>query len=320
MLGAWNEWGYDNGLNSSMTLASNGTWELNLAAEWPTNTTINVWGMNPDGVPDKTMQYGDVDLGKYRFTPYENSHFGLWTSNTHLHVFVDGVLDRLSPVTLQTNFIDIKKGPGWPYSAWKLSVNDGTYTYSLTPVGSAWHHVFVAVLLFAMPLLTAICAVWAFKISFYDVKVNLVGLAVATGFPSVAFLAGLFSRKRAKPEMQSSPEHTRTVLIATMEYEIEDWAIKIKIGGLGVMASLMGKALGHQNLIWVVPCVGGVDYPVDTPATPMTIAVNGAQYQIQVQYHCLRNITFVLLDAPIFRLQSKAIPYPARMDDLDSAV
>lgn len=233
---------------------------------------------------------------------------------------LDGVLDRLSPVTLETNFISVKKSPGWPYSAWKLSVDDGTYRYTLTPVGSAWHHVFVAVLLFVMPLITAFCAVWAFKTSFYDVKVNLVGLAVATGYPSVAQLAGFFSRNKIEAVAQSSPEKTRTVLIATMEYEIEDWAIKIKIGGLGVMASLMGKALGHQSLIWVVPCVGGVDYPIDTPAEPMTISVNGAQYQIQVQYHRLRNITFVLLDAPIFRMQSKAVPYPARMDDLDSAV
>lgn len=31
-------------------------------------------------------------------------------------------------------------------------------------------------------------------------------------------------------------ENRRTVLIATMEYDIEDWNIKIKIGGLGVMA------------------------------------------------------------------------------------
>jgi alpha-1,3-glucan synthase len=28
----------------------------------------------------------------------------------------------------------------------------------------------------------------------------------------------------------------RTILIATVEYGIEDWNIKIKIGGLGVMA------------------------------------------------------------------------------------
>ena len=44
-----------------------------------------------------------------------------------------------------------------------------------------------------------------------------------------------------------------TVLIATMEYDIEDWGIKVKIGGLGVMSSLMGKNLKHQDLIWVIP-------------------------------------------------------------------
>ncbi|CAN8104147.1 unnamed protein product [Discula destructiva] len=290
VLGSWNQWGYDNGLKSEMDLSSNGTWELNLAVEWPTNTTVNVWGMNPDGFPDKTMQYGDVDR--------------------------DGILDWLSPVTLQTNNIRVADGPGWPYAAWKIKVNDGTYAYSFERSGSARHHAVVAALLFALPLITAFLSVWAFKMSFYDVKVNLVGLAVATGFPSVAFLAGLFKRKEVETEALES----RTVLIATMEYEIEDWAIKIKIGGLGVMASLMGKALGHQKLIWVVPCVGGVDYPVDTPAEPMRISVNGSQYLIQVQYHCFRNITFVLLDAPVFRLQSKAVPYPARMDDLESAI
>jgi alpha-1,3-glucan synthase len=97
-----------------------------------------------------------------------------------------------------------------------------------------------------------------------------------------------------------------------MEYDIEDWAIKIKIGGLGVMAQLMGKSLAHQDLIWVVPCVGGVDYPVVQVSEPMDIKVLDNQYEIQVQYHELRNITYVLLDAPIFRQQSKAEPYPPR--------
>ena len=50
-----------------------------------------------------------------------------------------------------------------------------------------------------------------------------------------------------------SPPKRLTVLIATMEYEIEDWGIKVKIGGLGVMSSLMGKHLKHQDIIWVVP-------------------------------------------------------------------
>ena len=45
-----------------------------------------------------------------------------------------------------------------------------------------------------------------------------------------------------------------------------------------------------------------------------------ARIDVQVQYHRLRNITYVLLDAPIFRQQTKAEPYPARMDDLRSAI
>src|SRR5450432_961400 len=67
----------------------------------------------------------------------------------------------------------------------------------------------------------------------------------------------------------------RKVLIATMEYDIEDWGLKIKIGGLGVMAQLMGKNLGHQDLIWVVPCVGGLDYPEDGRVNQMDVTIMG---------------------------------------------
>lgn len=74
----------------------------------------------------------------------------------------------------------------------------------------------------------------------------------------------------------------------------------------------MGKSLTHQDLIWVVPCVGGIDYPIDEPAESMDITVLGTSYEIMVQYHKLRNITYVLLDAPIFRGQSKSEPYPPR--------
>lgn len=86
------------------------------------------------------------------------------------------------------------------------------------------------------------------------------------------------------------------------------------------MSSLMGKNLGHQDLIWVVPCVGDVEYPVDQPGEVIAVTILGQIYEIEVQYHTVRNITYVLLDAPIFRKQTKAEPYPARMDDLDSAV
>lgn len=114
----------------------------------------------------------------------------------------------------------------------------------------------------------------------------------------------------------------RVVLIGTIEYDIQDWNIKVKIGGLGVMAQLMGKNLSHQDLIWVVPCVGDIDYPEDPNEVgePMAITIMGQVYQVNVRVHQLQNITYVVLDAPIFRHQTKADPYPPRMDDLESAV
>jgi alpha-1,3-glucan synthase len=47
-----------------------------------------------------------------------------------------------------------------------------------------------------------------------------------------------FLRSTVTPSVPATvgAENTRTVLIATMEYLIEDWDIKIKIGGLGAMA------------------------------------------------------------------------------------
>ncbi|KAG8533940.1 uncharacterized protein KY384_001681 [Bacidia gigantensis] len=127
------------------------------------------------------------------------------------------------------------------------------------------------------------------------------------------------SEMPANPLDIAAPAKRRTVLIATMEYDIEDWGIKIKIGGLGVMANLMSKNLAHQDIIWVIPCVGGVEYPIDCPGESIIIAVLDNLYEVKIQYHTLKNITYVLLDAPIFRQQTKQDPYPPRMDDLDSA-
>ena len=114
----------------------------------------------------------------------------------------------------------------------------------------------------------------------------------------------------------------RRVIIGTMEYDIEDWSIKVKIGGLGVMAQLMGKHLAHHDLVWVIPCVGDIDYPEpsEDPYEPITATILGTGYEIRTQVHHYRNIKYILLDAPVFRQRSKAEPYPARMDDMESAI
>lgn len=59
---------------------------------------------------------------------------------------------------------------------------------------------------------------------------------------------------------------------------------------------------------------------MDLPAESIAVKVLGGMYEIKTQYHVVASITYVLLDAPIFRQQTKADPYPTRMDDLDSAV
>ena len=315
--GSWNQYGYDGGLANDMSMDSDGLWKFDLVAEWPTEIIVNIWGMNPDGAADKSQAFGDVDG--------------------------DNVLDWVPPDSLARNVINVSHVPPKSYLGYQLRVNDGNYQYSFIPVGSAATQAVLAVILGLIPLITACLGVWIFMKSFYKVKFNEIGITEKTnmlGFvrPKMpdrdvlrSAVAGIFSDSKtdlsAPPNASTSAlavetgsPNRRTVCIATMEYEIEDWNIKIKIGGLGVMASLTGKNLGHQDLIWVVPCVGGVDYPTDQVGEPMNVVILGNSYEIGVQYHVLRNITFVLLDAPVFRKQTKAEPYPPRMDDLDSAI
>lgn len=324
--GPYNQYSYDSGLPGTMSQQTNGTWVYDFMTELPSSFQVNEWGSNPDQKPDQTMILGDIDH--------------------------DGVLDRLPPGSLITNEVNITDAPPSPYTAWQIHVNDDTITYWKVPVGNGWRQLIVYVLLAVIPILTAAGTIWLFMKSFYKVTFNEIGvsskqalipLAVRRRFKkgemtekglnlSVLDLAKANSSRDSDSDVSDlkgvmNPLETdmgggkrRSVLIATMEYNIEDWNIKIKIGGLGVMAQLMGTNLGHQDLIWVVPCVDGIDYPLDTPVESMFITVLDKDYEIQVQHHIVRNITYVLLDAPIFRKQNKAEPYPPRMDDLESAI
>ncbi|KAL2820139.1 hypothetical protein BDW59DRAFT_150966 [Aspergillus cavernicola] len=314
--GPYNQYGFDAGLNNEIKLDPNdGYWKYHFSSEWPAVGQLNIWGMNPDGQPDQSWVLGDGDG--------------------------DNVLDRMPPSSLSPTLLNISDHPPSPHLAWKFYINDATMRYERIPVGNQNVQIAVYILFWIIPVLTASICVYIFMKSFYKVKFNQVGASEMHSMIPLALRRKMKQVRSGKPKpanpfmrlaeksgfMQSTTAlaaaaggKRRMVLIATMEYDIEDWAIKIKIGGLGVMAQLMGKTLGHQDLIWVVPCVGGVDYPVDTPAEPMTVTILGSEYQVQVQYHVLKNITYVLLDAPVFRQQSKSEPYPARMDDLDSAV
>lgn len=306
--GQFNQFGYDAGLNDQLQLQSSGNWEFHFMSEWPDSFQLSVWGMDADGQPDETFVYGDVDG--------------------------DMVLDRLPPSSLSDLQINFTSPPPSPYLAYTFSLNDGTFRYVLVPVGNRWQQLALFVLFALVPVITGFLAIWIYMKGFYAVKFNAIGIKEKASLLPLSLRRGRGMKKIRDEDdiltdlgglssagaLATNSEKRRCVLIATMEYDIEDWKIKIKIGGLGVMAQLMGKNLEHQDLIWVVPCVGGVDYPVDTPAPPMDVHILGAKYEVKIQYHKLHNITYVLLDAPVFRGQTKSEPYPPRMDDLNSAV
>ncbi|KAF1954873.1 hypothetical protein CC80DRAFT_526600 [Byssothecium circinans] len=310
--GPWNLYGFDAGLPDKMQDTGAGQWHFDMMTEYPSTAILSTWGINPDGQPDKSKMYGDVDL--------------------------DGVLDWLPPTSLGKNVINITN-PGMPYTGVRIIANDGDLRYTFEPTGSAWRQLAISILLALVPLFTGALAIYLFRKSFYDVKFNELGLAEKNSSRYPTFAGAMWKKSTGNltrftkqmqialpaPERQEGFAMTHgsrrsTVLLATMEYDIEDWKLKVKIGGLGVMASLMGKNLQHKTLIWVVPCVGDLEYPIDQPSEPMEITILGQLYSINVQYHRYQNITFVLLDAPVFRAQTKSDPYPARMDDMESAV
>nr|POE47199.1 cell wall alpha-1,3-glucan synthase ags1 [Quercus suber] len=320
--GSYNQYGYDSGLANEMHQLDNGTWAFDFMTEWPSQFQINVWGMAADGTPDVSYAFGDVDN--------------------------DTVLDRISPTSLEMCVVNITNlGPPSPYLAWRILFNDADLRYYLVPTGSRWRQLVLWILFAIIPVCTAIAAALFYVRAFYGVKFNQIGLADKKQvFPfTIAHKFRRHNMDEKNDALSTTTDTTpaqnarasvivdtfagagavvekkrRTVLIGTMEYDISDWNIKIKIGGLGVMAQLMGKNLQHQDLVWVVPCAGGINYPIDTPGEPIDVTILGRTYEVQVQYHKLANITYMLVDAPVFRRQTSKEPYPARMDDLDSAI
>lgn len=314
--GKFNEFGLDGGISSNFEQDSDGIWKFHYMTEWKVNVSdiqVNVWGMNPDQKADLSFVFGDVNN--------------------------DTVLERIAPDLTTGTVLNITQIPPEHYVGYRMEVNDDGYGYKLVPTGRRHNQVILCGLLFSLPVAFATLAIQIYLYSFAVVKFNRIGVEKSKDFLS-KLTGGKFQkvedqddkefkedfrlkqifRKSHSPSMVGSKiTGRRTVLIATMEYDIEDWSIKVKIGGLGVMAQLMGKNLEDYDLIWVVPCCGGIEYPADTPAPSIQVTIMGKQYDIDVQYHKLKNITYVLLDAPIFRKQTKADPYPPRMDDLESA-
>ncbi len=286
---------------------SDGKWELEIMASWPTYVQLNVWGYDD-------YYYGDTDG--------------------------DGILDRLPPNTAAPNYLNMSAPPS-PHLAWSLLVDDATMTWTLEPRGQASVGAIMYALLLSIPLITGTLAVALFMWTFYGVKYNQFGVKAKSQHSKYLPIFGAFGNKSTTDLKDATPfaekffghkQNTdiigwpedktkrRKVLIATLEYEIIDWKLKVKIGGLGVMSSLMGKAMTDVDLVWVIPKVKDLDYPSGEPAEPIEVTIFGEPYLIEVETHVLDNITYVILDSPVFRAQTKSDPYPARMDDLSSAI
>ena len=254
----------------------------------------------------------------------------------------DGIMDRLPPNTVAPNYLNLSAPPK-PHLAWKIVVDDQTLAWTLEPKGESWIAAIMYALLVSIPILTGTLSVLIFMWSFYGIKYNKWGLKESKPSHSAYFpiLGTLGNKSTADLKDTSSEKHhghaglhytgdiigwpedknkRRCVLISTLEYEIIDWKLKVKIGGLGVMSSLMGKAMSDVDLIWVVPKVKDLEYPPGDPAEPIEVIIFGEPYLIEVETHVLDNITYIILDSPVFRAQTKADPYPARMDDLSSAI
>lgn len=304
--GPYNQWGLDSGIPNNFVLKGK-NWTFDVITTWPNHFQLTTFTTHDDVV------YGDVDG--------------------------DGALDVLPPNTQALNYLNLSH-PASPFLGWRITVDQLNMTWSAYPIGNESVGIMLFFLFAIIPLSTAIFACWVFRKAFYSIKFNQYGFqekgsfAVLSKLPFIQSSRVYLKQQNEKGELSKSvqpesqmesrwphnPAVRRKILIATLEYDIPDWKLQVKIGGLGVMASLMGRVMDDVELVWVVPKVKDLVYPEATPEPPILITIHGNQYRIGCQTHRLRNITYYLLESPIFRANTKSDPYPARMDDLSSAI
>ncbi|KAI9613753.1 hypothetical protein KEM48_003646 [Puccinia striiformis f. sp. tritici PST-130] len=255
--GPFNQWGYDLGTNNDFT-SRKGNWTFDIMTNWP-----NFFQVTPFDVHDE-YYWGDVDG--------------------------DGALDLLPPNTQAPNYLNLSK-PLSPYLGWRIMVNQTDLTWSALPIGDETSGSSFSSLRFQREK--------GFSLNpFLDLmkeksqefrsaraeksEMGMIGAGIGAAM-------GLKARGGARwPDDMTA---RRKVLIATLEYEITDWKLKVKIGGLGVMSSLMGKAMHDVDLLWVIPKVQDLEYPQAEPAPPIEVTIFGEKYLIELQIHKLDNIT-----------------------------
>ncbi|EPY51942.1 alpha-1,3-glucan synthase Mok11 [Schizosaccharomyces cryophilus OY26] len=299
------QWAYDSDERNRMAMQENGSFIGHIISDsYPSAFQFNVWGLDKRGKPDPSFIYGSLKN--------------------------DSFLSRASPSALEDNVFYVQTAPPKKSLSWKVTFDPQARRLYTHPSGSMYVSIGIYVSFIIVPILSGLVSVLLFKRLFYHVKFNDFGKGhidkYFVDFPEAEKSSNIMFKMMDFPKMMGmkkkgvSQGNRKTILLATLEYDIPTLKIRIKIGGLGVMAQLMVKNLEHQDLLWVIPCVGDVIYPDMERDDPITVVIIGQSYLINVYRYVHRNITYLLLDAPVFRRQTTSEPYPARVDDLSSAI
>ena len=196
-----------------MTQRTDNKWELEIMASWPSYVQLNVFGYDD-------YFYGDTDG--------------------------DGIMERLPPNSAAPNYLNMS-APPWPYLSWALVVDDADLSWHLEPRGQSYIGAVMYALLLSVPLITGTLAAFIFKSCFYGIRINQYGAAPKeSSFPIFGALFGGKEKGGDGTPMTEKfghhdkpytgqmigwpedPNKRRKVIIATLEYEIIDWKLKVK--------------------------------------------------------------------------------------------
>ncbi|KAJ3350440.1 Cell wall alpha-1,3-glucan synthase ags1 [Entophlyctis luteolus] len=277
--GQFNEFGDDVYVLSNMQY-SGGVWTFPVI---PNDTSVELF-FSVDG----SAEYGDFDN--------------------------NGILDKQVSTSLSQYTITIPT-PESGYVGWLIVLNDTSRSYKLYPQTTVVEMVFYYILFFFLPLGLGSLAFYMYKIYY---KVKFVSGSNAS-FPEMALKSLNLATNAFDKEVVDDGRRLK-ILMGTLEYKIPAWNIKVQIGGLGVMANVFADHYGKTaDIIWVIPTVGDVNFPKAEEQNPIPVTIFDKVLMVQVsKYLRVDGVTYYICDCELFRMNTKADPYPTRMDDADS--
>lgn len=239
--GGFDQDGLDSGIPSNMKEAGDGLWQYDLMTELPSFFQVHIQRVN------------------------ENAQFDVLAEPGGLQIF--SALSNNSIAPLSGTVISLESYPSSPHIGFRIIVNETAKQCSVSAMGSRRYQVTIYLLLGTLPILAGFASTRIYMYAFYVVMVNKSGKTQIESILPITMrskiyhhhwlsetASRLFRGKSLKSSMSANKVLTKptdpqavsrhlTILIATMEYQIDDWDIKVDVGGLGVMAQLMSQNL-----------------------------------------------------------------------------